>query len=161
MKRNYSVLLFGFVLACFLFAGFSLYAQDADSCGDLRKWADDNAEYYSKASRSEFVKLPYEKQLALYNEFSGEKIVSLWQYKAKAIENDASLSDAEKSELKKLFDFVRPCHFDTGDGKAEFNAFASGWADRMRKEYGWDEEKLFIYASSWLTSDEIKALEKK
>ena len=118
-------------------------------------------EYYSTAPRSEFVALPYDKQQALYNEFSGETIVALWQYKAGTVASDGSLSDAEKAELKKFYAYVQPRHFDTPEGKEEFNAFASEWAAGMTKDYGWDEEKLFLWTYTWLTKDEIEALKAK
>ena len=71
------------------------------------------------------------------------------------------VEDAEKAELKKLYAYVQPRHFDTSEGKEEFNAFASEWAAGMTKDYGWDEEKLFLWTYTWLTKDELETLKAK
>lgn len=160
MKANVKILIAAFSLFIIV-ANVSAQNPVGQCSPELTDWAKANVEYYSTAPRSEFVALPYEKQQALYDEFSGETIVALWQYKAGTVASDGSLSDAEKAELKKLYAYVQPRHFDTSEGKEEFNAFASEWAAGMTKDYGWDEEKLFLWTYTWLTKDEIEALKAK
>ena len=56
-------------------------AMSAQTPNEYDRWASDNIGYYSTAPRSEIVVLPFFQQQALYNLFSPEKKVAVWEYK--------------------------------------------------------------------------------
>ena len=77
-------------------------SMSAQTPNEYDRWASDNIGYYSTAPRSEIVVLPFFQQQALYNLFSPEKKVAVWEYKAEDIRNSENRTAAEKKALLKF-----------------------------------------------------------
>lgn len=116
-----------------------------------------NVDYYKNVERSEFISLPVQLQRGLFRAFPAENKIALWHGKLTEIMKDQNLSDAEKNELKTLIEQVRPYHYSTGKGKKEFEIFIAQWEQKMYDEYDWTGEKIFFYASTWMTREEYES----
>lgn len=138
---------------------FSLSSCSEDplySCDpEVEAWTKVNINLYQSASRANIVKLPLERQQAVIRGISTDKKVSLWRTKFDYIMIDERLTDAEKNELRQLYDFVSPEYYDTKLGLSQLREFATTWERRMSEKYGWNEQKIFFYACTWMTEEEL------
>ena len=119
------------------------------------KWAKDNVDYYNFAGREELAELPMSRARAIYVGLSPERKVQLWQDKLQLVRDMNILTNEEFGEYSKLFHFLKPEHYETAAGRREFNNFADKWQKKMKEQYGWDDEKIFLLSHLWMTEQEF------
>lgn len=136
-------------------------AMSAQTPNEYDRWASDNIGYYSTAPRSEIVVLPFFQQQALYNLFSPEKKVAVWEYKAEDIRNSENLTAAEKKTLLKfLRKYAKTRYLDIKSDRKyhiRFRKAGDELESVLRQRYNWDERKIFRYLECWLTDAEYEA----
>lgn len=136
-------------------------AMSAQTPNEYDRWASDNIGYYSTAPRSEIVVLPFFQQQALYNLFSPEKKVEVWEYKANDIRNSGNLTGAEKKTLLKFFrKYVKVQYLEVNADKKDRDRFQKAGDElesTLKRRYNWDDRKIFRYLECWLTEAEIEA----
>lgn len=147
MKR---LLLLFFTVTCLVSCVKTLSCDSA-----VDKWAKQNIEYYSTASRDEIVSLPLSRQQAIYRGLSAERKVELWQIKKELVYKSGSLSDAEYEDYVKLFNFMQPAHYESVNGIKILNAYAEKWMDIMVTKHFWGDEQLFEFSHIWMTKEEF------
>lgn len=86
---------------------------------------------------------------------SGEQKVALWKDKLQYILNCPELTSDEKQELETMFTYLEPRHYDTKKGLKEIQQYAELCENKLRSEYGWSDEKLYLYTYTWLTKEEL------
>ena len=123
---------------------------------EVEAWTKANISYYETALPIEVIKLPIDRQLAVYRGLSGEKIIAIWQSKLQKVLQDPFLSTEEKEAYSEAVNYLKPEHFETDYGKKALHDFSSVWKDHMIAEYGWDDEKFFWYTETWMTEAEYK-----
>ena len=134
----------------------SCQKQEILSCDpEINEWAINNLSYYENALRDEIVTLPFPKQLAIYVGLSGEKKVSLWKDKFDIVASEDMLTKNQLIHYKKFIDFIEPKHFETSQGKVEFDEFASAWEEEMKTIYSCNDETLFLIAYTWMSKEEF------
>ena len=134
----------------------SVFAQESQD--EIETWLKDNFEYYSKAPRSEIVKLSLEKQRAVYSRFSPKLKAEIWNYKWNDVKKSIRLSKEEKKELGKLYRVVSPKIYEKNASrqKKRFYKIAEETEKIIREKFGWSEAKLFFYAMLPLTEVEFE-----
>ena len=128
-----------------------LYSCDPE----VEAWTKANICEYYDADRAKIVKLPLERQQAVARGIPKDRKVALWRTKLQYIMEDNRLTVAEKHALQQLYQFVEVKYYKTKQGLEQLRKFANAWEQKMYAEYGWDEQKLFFYACTWMTEDEM------
>lgn len=144
----------------FLFINLTLISliscQKTLSCDPvIDAWAKENLEYYSNAGRNEIVALSMSRQMAIYRGLTSEKKVELWKAKKHLVHQSGILSEAEYNDYSRLFDYMKPYHYDSAKGMQELRNYAGEWKALMQDKYSWDEEKLFVFSHIWMTRQEF------
>lgn len=148
-------------LICLLLTSCFSVALFAQTPNEFDRWAGDNIGYYSAAPRSEIVVLPLFQQQALYNLFSPEKRVEMWEYKTDDIRNSETLTGAEKKILLKfLKKYVKVQYLDVNADKKNRDRFQKAGDAlelTLKQRHNWDDRKIFLYLECWMTEAEIEA----
>lgn len=117
-------------------------------------WAKDNLSVYESSDRADIINLPYFRQKAIYVGLSGNSKVRIWKGKLALVEEQGLLSKSEFKEYSSLINSLKPEYFDTDYGKEELRKITEIWVEKMRKEFLWDDYKIYDYLESWMTEEE-------
>ena len=142
-------------LICICMASSCTYGDKFSCDEEIDLWAHQNQEYFESAPRATIVSLPLDLQQAVYVSLSAGRKYELWNYKYQLLLESDALSDAEKQEIKKLFDVLGANVYKSPRKMKKFESFAQTWADGVVSQYGWDKTKLFYTVCTWMTEDEF------
>lgn len=130
---------------------------------ETEAWAEENlSRFRDVAHRDEFVRLPLNRQNAIYRLLTKKEKAALWEHKTDDILASRTLSAEEKDALLayyKEFDPVsRPDDMDESmrDEVLRYKDGDSGMARSMKDRFGWDRTKYFGYCRTWLTEAEFQ-----
>ncbi len=87
---------------------------------------------------------------------SPEKKVELYDYKLQKDLESGKLSDAEAALLKDLRSHLSVKIYSDKQAGDEFRAYSKKIEDRLRNDYGWDDEKMFKYTETVMTAEEAE-----
>lgn len=109
-------------------------------------------------SRLEFLAdVPIQKQAGFARaNFAPAVQAQLWMTKIEDTMSSPDLSDAEKDVIKKLVPCITESTF-AGD-RSELAEISDEVGSILVEQYGWDEEKLFVYLSTFYTVEEYRRM---
>lgn len=137
----------------------AIYACSKDderlSCDPVvNDWAKHNVSTYENISRTDFVKFSLSEQRAIYNGVSGARKVQFWREKLDIISEQNLLSSEELEVFKEIVEYMNPNHFDNPYETEDLMTHSQNCVEKLIKEHGWDDEKVFYYTHTWLTKEE-------
>lgn len=109
-------------------------------------------------SRSELVKMDVLTQHNIVSELSPEKKFELYDYKLKKDLETVQFTDVEAALLKDLRSHLSAKIYSDEAARAEFQTYSKSIEDKLRDECGWDDEKVFRYLETVMTSDEAEPM---
>ena len=117
-------------------------------------WAKQNVSMYENITRTDFLKFSLSEQRAIYNGVSGARKVQFWREKLNIIIEHDLLSNGELEIFKEIVEYMNPDHFDDSSQTDDLMTHSQDCVEKLMKEYGWDDEKVFYYTHTWLTKEE-------
>ena len=117
----------------------------------INRWAMQNTEYYSSASRTELVNLPLKRLRAVYRGFSNEKKASLWHDKVH--QYSQYLSGIEKEAYLELDSIIDAVYLKNTD-KEITEEMINLWEEKMRNIFLWNDNDIFYSSCTWLSYEE-------
>ena len=106
--------------------------------------------------RSELIKMDVLTQHNVVAGLSPEKKVELYDYKLQKDLESGKLSDAEAALLKDLRSHLSVKIYSDKQAGDEFRAYSKKIEDKLRNDYGWDDEKMFKYTETVMTAEEAE-----
>ena len=123
---------------------------------EIDDWAKETVETMNQFDRGEIVSLPLSRQRAIYRGLSADAKCALWQAKLSLVREDKSLSTIEVAKLEDLYRHLSPNLYQDENIRESFIVYAEKWRDRMIKDHGWNDDKIFFYVCTWMSHTEFQ-----
>lgn len=109
--------------------------------------------------RSEFVQMSFIRQQAMLSNLKPEIRARLWKDKLSDTIASNNLNNDEKELINNLYEIVNAdIYIDGSQAHSRFVEGCEQVTEILTEEYGWTEEKMFLYLMTIMTEKELKAV---